>query len=62
MSRRFELLLTNGTPFAEGVLFSNGKVALSFLKEEYQFIYKSMMEMLSMHSNGGDNMLKFIDE
>lgn len=60
--RRFNLLLEDGFVFAEGVVFSNGKVALSFLKEEFQFIYKSVIEMMSMHSNGGTNIVKFIDE
>lgn len=60
--KRFNLLLENGFAFAEGVVFSNQKVCISFLYEEFSFIYKSIQEMMSMHSNSGTNKLKYLDE
>ena len=38
-----------GTIFAEGVLLSSGKCFISFTKDDFTFMYKTLNEMMTVH-------------
>lgn len=45
--------------FAEGMILSDGRCFISFLKADYTFVYDNEDQLMLMHSNDGKNKIDF---
>ena len=48
-----------GEQFAEGLILTDGRCFISFLRADYTFVYNNIQEMLVMHSNDGNNVIEY---
>ena len=48
-----------GEPFAEGMILTDGRCFISFLRADYTFVYDNIQQMMDMHSNDGNNVIEY---
>jgi len=48
-----------GEPFAEGMILTDGRCFISFLRADYTFVYDNIQQMMVMHSNDGNNVIEY---
>lgn len=48
-----------GEPFAEGMILTDGRCFISFLRADYTFVYDNIQQMMVMHSNDGKNVIEY---
>lgn len=57
--RPFTYLDENDESFAEGLILTDGRCFISFLRADYTFVYRNEDEMIDMHNNNNKNRIKF---
>jgi len=48
-----------GEPFAEGLVLSDGRCFISFLRADYTFVYDNIQALIMMHGNEGSNVIEY---
>lgn len=49
----------DGNIFAEGVILSNERCFINFIKYDYTFVYDNINQLLDVHGAGGKNVLEY---
>ena len=57
--KRYIIKNEEGEPFAEGMILTDGRCFISFLRADYTFVYDNIQQMMVMHSNDGNNVIEY---
>lgn len=57
--RPYRFIDEEGNAFAEGLILSDGRCFISFLRADYTFVYDNEDQLMLMHSNNGKNKIDF---
>ena len=55
----YRFLDEKGNAFAEGLILSDGRCFISFLRADYTFVYDNEDQLMLMHDNEGKNKIDF---